>query len=38
MLCEVDKGYIFNAEIYTGRAEMAEAKLGAVGNAVVCAF
>jgi hypothetical protein len=35
MLCEGDTGYIINAEIYTGKAEMPEKILGAVGNTVV---
>lgn len=35
MLCEGDTGYILNAEIYTGKAEFVEQKLGAVGNTVI---
>ena len=35
MLCEADSGYIINAEIYTGAAEMPVPELGVVGNTVV---
>lgn len=35
LLCDANTGYVYNAEIYTGSAEMIHRPLGATGNTVV---
>lgn len=35
MVCDAESGYVYNVEIYTGRGEIVERELGAVGNTVV---